>query len=70
MREFFAITLPSLRHEIGVCVTVTVIAALSAFDIVYISTRGGPATRRWCPLQIYEPRSSTARSARLSLASS
>ena len=43
--EFFSITLPSLRQEIGVCVTVTMIAALSAFDIVYISTRGGPGKR-------------------------
>ena len=41
-REFLAITLPSLRQEIGVCVTVTVIAALASFDIVYISTSGGP----------------------------
>src|SRR5690606_38740507 len=32
VREFFAITLPSVRQEIGVCVTVTVIAALAAFD--------------------------------------
>ena len=45
VQQFFTITLPSLRHEIGVCVTVTIIAALSAFDIVYISTRGGPGKR-------------------------
>lgn len=55
IREFVAITLPSLRHEIGVCVTVTVIAALSAFDIVYISTRGGPGNATMVPgLQIYQ----------------
>jgi raffinose/stachyose/melibiose transport system permease protein len=55
VREFFAITLPSLRNEIGVCVTVTVIAALSAFDIVYISTRGGPGDATMVPgLQIYQ----------------
>jgi raffinose/stachyose/melibiose transport system permease protein len=55
VREFLAITLPSLRHEIGVCVTVTVIAALSAFDIVYISTRGGPGDATMVPgLQIYQ----------------
>ena len=54
-REFFSITLPSLRHEIGVCVTVTVIAALSAFDIVYISTRGGPGDATMVPgLMIYQ----------------
>jgi raffinose/stachyose/melibiose transport system permease protein len=55
IREFFAITLPALRQEIGVCVTVTVIAALSAFDIVYISTRGGPGTATMVPgLKIYQ----------------
>jgi raffinose/stachyose/melibiose transport system permease protein len=55
VREFFAITLPGLRQEIGVCVTVTVIAALSAFDIVYISTRGGPGTQTMVPgLEIYQ----------------
>jgi raffinose/stachyose/melibiose transport system permease protein len=44
-----------LRQEIGVCVTVTVIAALSAFDIVYISTRGGPGTQTMVPgLEIYQ----------------
>ena len=64
MREFFSITLPSLRHEIGVCVTVTVIAALSAFDIVYIATqRRARATRRWSPASRSTSwRSSTARS--------
>ena len=41
-REFLAITMPLLRYEIGVCLTVTVIAALAAFDIVYVSTGGGP----------------------------
>jgi raffinose/stachyose/melibiose transport system permease protein len=55
VREFLSITLPSLRQEIGVCVTVTVIAALSAFDIVYISTRGGPGDATMVPgLKIYQ----------------
>ena len=55
VREFFSITLPSLRQEIGVCVTVTVIAALSAFDIVFISTRGGPGEATMVPgLKIYQ----------------
>lgn len=54
VREFFAITLPSVRQEVGVCVTVTVIAALAAFDIVYISTQGGPANSTMVPgLEIY-----------------
>lgn len=54
VREFFSITLPSLRQEIGVCLTVTMIAALSAFDIVYIATRGGPGNQTMVPgLLIY-----------------
>jgi raffinose/stachyose/melibiose transport system permease protein len=53
-REFRHITVPSLRLEIGVCVTVTVIAALASFDIVYISTQGGPGNATMVPgLEIY-----------------
>jgi raffinose/stachyose/melibiose transport system permease protein len=54
VREFRSITLPSLRQEIGVCVTVTVIAALASFDIVYIATQGGPGNATMVPgLEIY-----------------
>lgn len=54
LREFFSITVPSLRQEIGVCVTVTVIAALASFDIVYIATQGGPGNTTMVPgLEIY-----------------
>ncbi len=53
-REFRSITVPSLRQEIGVCVTVTVIAALASFDVVYISTQGGPGNATMVPgLEIY-----------------
>jgi raffinose/stachyose/melibiose transport system permease protein len=53
-QEFKAITVPSLRNEIGVCITVTVIAALAAFDIVYVSTGGGPGGATAVPgIQIY-----------------
>lgn len=54
LREFFSITVPSLRQEIGVCVTVTVIAALASFDIIYVSTQGGPGNATMVPgLEIY-----------------
>ena len=54
VREFIAITVPSLRNEIAVCLTVTVIAALASFDIVYVSTGGGPGLATMVPgLQIY-----------------
>jgi raffinose/stachyose/melibiose transport system permease protein len=52
--EFRWITLPGLRQELGVCVTVTVIAALASFDIVYIATGGGPGIQTTVPgLEIY-----------------
>jgi len=53
-REFFSITVPLLKQEIGVCLTVTMIAALAAFDIVYVSTAGGPGNATAVPgIQIY-----------------
>ncbi len=52
--EFTAITVPLLRHEIGVCLTVTVIAALAAFDIIWVTTAGGPGNSTSVPgIQIY-----------------
>jgi raffinose/stachyose/melibiose transport system permease protein len=54
VREFFAITLPGVRQELSVAVIVTVIAALASFDIIYISTQGGPGNSTLVPgLQIY-----------------
>jgi len=53
-QEFRAITVPLLRHEIGVCLTVTVIAALAAFDIIWVTTAGGPGNSTSVPgIQIY-----------------
>lgn len=52
--EFTRITAPLLRQEIGVCLTVTIIAALAAFDIVYVTTAGGPGNSTAVPgIQIY-----------------
>lgn len=48
-REFFTITVPGLRQEIVVLVTLTVIAALSSFDIIYTSTQGGPGRATLVP---------------------
>ena len=54
IREFFSITLPSLRQELAVAITITVIAALASFDIIYISTQGGPGNSTLVPgLQVY-----------------
>jgi raffinose/stachyose/melibiose transport system permease protein len=54
LSEFVQITVPLLRNEIGVCLTVTVIAALAAFDIVYVTTAGGPGNSTAVPgIEIY-----------------
>jgi raffinose/stachyose/melibiose transport system permease protein len=48
-RELFAVTLPSVRGEIAVALTLTVIAALRTFDLVYVTTRGGPGNSTSVP---------------------
>jgi raffinose/stachyose/melibiose transport system permease protein len=54
-RTFRAVTLPGLRQEVGVCVTMTMIAALASFDVVYMSTRGGPGTSTMVPgVMVYQ----------------
>ena len=47
-------TLPGLRNEIAVALVLTVIAALRNFDIVYVTTAGGPGTETQVPaLEVY-----------------
>jgi raffinose/stachyose/melibiose transport system permease protein len=54
VREFFAVTLPALRGEIAVALTLTTIYALRNFDLVYITTRGGPGEATSVPaFQVY-----------------
>ena len=44
-----------LRNEIGVCVTITVIAALASFDVVFMSTQGGPGRATMVPgVEVYQ----------------
>ena len=53
-REFLAVTLPGLRQELVVCTTFTVIAALASFDVVQVSTQGGPGYQTMVPgVEIY-----------------
>ena len=47
--QFRHLTVPGLRQEIGVCVTVTIISALASFDVVYLSTQGGPGGQTMVP---------------------
>lgn len=42
MQQFWYITLPSLRPEIAVALVTTLITALRVFDLVFVTTRGGP----------------------------
>ncbi|GIG54136.1 carbohydrate ABC transporter permease [Demequina activiva] len=54
IREFFAVTLPAVKQELGVAIIITVISALRSFDIIYISTQGGPGNATLVPgLEIY-----------------
>jgi raffinose/stachyose/melibiose transport system permease protein len=55
VREFFAVTLPGLRNELAVALSLTVITALRAFDIIYVTTKGGPGSETTVPsLLIYQ----------------
>jgi raffinose/stachyose/melibiose transport system permease protein len=55
VREFLAVTLPALRGEIAVVLTLTTIYALRNFDLVYITTKGGPGNATSVPAyQVYE----------------
>jgi raffinose/stachyose/melibiose transport system permease protein len=49
VRQFITIGLPELRGEIAVALTLTVVAALRTFDLVYVMTRGGPGTSTRVP---------------------
>ena len=48
-REFFSITLPALRGQIAVALTLTIVSALKTFDLVYVTTGGGPGTSTTVP---------------------
>jgi raffinose/stachyose/melibiose transport system permease protein len=49
MREFFSITVPLLKREIGVALTVSVVAALQSFTLIYQATNGGPGYATMVP---------------------
>jgi raffinose/stachyose/melibiose transport system permease protein len=48
-REFFTVTLPGLRPELTVAATITIIAALRSFDLVFVTTKGGPGKETIVP---------------------
>lgn len=48
-REFFAVTLPGVRHEVRVSLVLTFIMALRTFDLPLIATQGGPGYKTTTP---------------------
>jgi raffinose/stachyose/melibiose transport system permease protein len=62
IREFRAVTLPGLRGEIVVALTLTIIAALRNFDLIYITTQGGPGDATTVPsFEVYRRAFQTGR---------
>jgi raffinose/stachyose/melibiose transport system permease protein len=54
LRQFRAVTLPGLRQELVVCTTFTIVAALASFDVIQVSTQGGPGYQTMVPgVEIY-----------------
>ncbi|MGX5682493.1 carbohydrate ABC transporter permease [Schumannella luteola] len=49
VREFFSVTLPGLVPQLAVALTLTLIGALRVFDLVWLTTRGGPGTSSITP---------------------
>ncbi|WP_103888977.1 carbohydrate ABC transporter permease [Actinacidiphila yanglinensis] len=49
LREFFTVTLPGLRGQLAVVLTLTMLGAIRVFDIVWLTTRGGPGTSTITP---------------------
>ncbi|MFV5993767.1 carbohydrate ABC transporter permease [Streptomyces sp. NPDC056231] len=49
IREFFSVTLPGLRPEAAVALTLTIVAGLRNFDLIYITTSGGPGNSTSVP---------------------
>jgi raffinose/stachyose/melibiose transport system permease protein len=48
-QEFLAITLPALRPQVAVASTLTIVAGLRNFDLIYLTTSGGPGDRTAVP---------------------
>jgi raffinose/stachyose/melibiose transport system permease protein len=55
VREFFTITLPNLRGPLSVVLALTMIGAIRLFDLVWLTTKGGPGTSTITPtVVLYE----------------
>jgi raffinose/stachyose/melibiose transport system permease protein len=49
LTEFFRITVPMLRRDIGAAITITAVAALQSFTLIYQATNGGPGYATMVP---------------------
>lgn len=55
VREFFAVTLPGIRGELLIALTITIIGGLRSFDVVFAATGGGPVNATQVPaLRVYQ----------------
>jgi raffinose/stachyose/melibiose transport system permease protein len=49
VREFFAVTLPGVKDEVVIVLVLAVTAALRNFDLIYVTTQGGPGNQTEVP---------------------
>jgi raffinose/stachyose/melibiose transport system permease protein len=49
IQEFLNVTVPLLRREIGAALTISVVAALQSFTLIYQATNGGPGYATMVP---------------------
>jgi raffinose/stachyose/melibiose transport system permease protein len=55
LREFWSISAPAVRGELAVALTLTMVAALRTFDLVYVMTGGGPGDASRVPAyEVYD----------------
>jgi raffinose/stachyose/melibiose transport system permease protein len=55
VREFFTVTLPNLRGPMSVVLALTMIGAIRLFDLVWLTTKGGPGISTITPtVVLYE----------------
>ena len=67
-RRLWYVTLPGVRAEVLVSLTLTIVAALKTFDLVYVTTSGGPGASTTVPS--YEVYNQAFRLGRVGTASS
>ncbi|MGW4728444.1 carbohydrate ABC transporter permease [Streptomyces shenzhenensis] len=59
VREFFTVILPGLRGQLAVVLTLTLLGAIRVFDIVWLTTKGGPGTSTITPTVVLYQRAFT-----------